>query len=139
MVEFVSIAAWVKKQKKNQDQIVRKVVLDVDRSLQRRSPVDTGRFKTNWQLGVDFKPTGYNYQSSSNTKLGMIDDSVIGLHAGSIPVQSGGHVYWLVNNLPYANALEDGHSKQAPAPWGIVNITLIKFEGIVDRAMSTLK
>lgn len=137
MVEFVSIAAWVKKQKKNQHELVKKIVLDVDRSFQLKSPVDTGRFKANWQLGVDLKPSGYDYSLSSTLQTGVIDQSLIAEHAASIPKEAGGNSYWLVNNLPYANALEDGHSKKSPH--GIVNITLVKFEGIVVRAMNTLK
>jgi len=139
MVQYVSIASWInKKQRPAQDQVIRKITLDIDRSLSRRSPVDTGRFKGNWQLGVNAQPLGYDWELKDKRPRGQVGDTV-GIHAGILPKQAAGGVYWLVNNLPYANALELGHSKQAPAPWGIVKITLIKFQGIVESAMSEVK
>lgn len=138
MVEFVSIAAWVDKQKDNHDEVTRKILFDIDKGFQLKSPVDTGRFKANWQLGVDFQPSGYDYSLGSNAQTGVIDTAVLSAHAAIIPKDAAGHVYWLVNNLPYANDLENGHSR-TKAPYGIVNITLIKFEGIVQRAMNTIK
>ena len=138
MVQFVSIGAWINnKQKPAQDRAIRKTILDMDRSTSMRSPVDTGRFKGNWMLGVDYQPMGYNWELKDKKPLGAVGDTV-GLHAGIIPKQAGGHVYWLVNNLPYANDLEAGHSKRQ-APAGIVGITLVKFEGIVERAMASVK
>lgn len=139
MVEFVSIASWINtKQRPAQHAVVRKITLDIDRSVSKRSPVDTGRFKGNWMLGVNSQPLGYNWALKDEKPKGQVGDTV-GIHAGILPKQAAGNVYWLVNNLPYANALEDGHSPQAPAPWGIVNITLIKFEGIVDTAMESVR
>lgn len=139
MVEFVSIAAWVNAQKGKQDKLTRKIVLDVDKGVSRRSPVDTGRFKGNWMMGVDFKPAGYDWELKDKKPLGAVGDTVT-IHDSMIPKVSAGHVYWLVNNLPYANALEWGHSKQTNNhPAGIVGLTLVQFDGIVERAMQSVK
>jgi hypothetical protein len=48
-----------------------------------------------------------------------------------------GHTIYIVNNLPYANALENGHSKQAPS--GMVKVTLQEFPGIVSAAAQEVR
>jgi len=40
---------------------------------------------------------------------------------------------FISNNLPYAQAIEDGHSKQAPA--GMVKVTVAEFLPIVNKAV----
>ena len=47
-----SIAAFRRKTNLSMDVINRKVCLDLTRAIVRRSPVDTGRFRGNWMLGV---------------------------------------------------------------------------------------
>jgi hypothetical protein len=42
----------------------------------------------------------------------------------------------LSNNLPYAWALEHGHSKQRPN--GFVGLTVLEFAAIVDKAAGGL-
>ncbi len=43
---------------------------------------------------------------------------------------------YIMNNLPYARALEYGHSKQAPA--GVVRITLAEVDSYVEAAVRSL-
>jgi hypothetical protein len=45
---------------------------------------------------------------------------------------AGGKIYYIVNNLPYAQRLDDGWSSQAPA--GIIGLALAEFDGMVLRA-----
>lgn len=138
MVEFVSIASWVNAQKGKQDLLTRKIILDIDKGVSKRSPVDTGRFKGNWMLGVNTKPAGYNWELKDKKPLGSIGDTVT-IHNSQIPRKTAGNVYWLVNNLPYAIDLEWGHSPQTNYhPAGIVGLTLVQFSGIVERAMSSV-
>ena len=42
-----------------------------------------------------------------------------------------------MNNLPYARALEDGHSSQAPA--GIVGRLQLEFKSIVEQVVADIK
>lgn len=73
-----------------------------------RSPVDTGRFRANNQVSIG----GADY-----SQISTIDQS------GSVTIQQGSaviaqgqpySVIYIQNNLPYAERLENGHSKQAP-------------------------
>jgi len=73
-----------------------------------RSPVDTGRFRANNQVslgGPDYGITTEVDKSGAAT-----------LQQGSAVIAQGKpySVIYIQNNLPYAEALENGHSKQAP-------------------------
>lgn len=126
------------------DRAVGHVVADVARELDERSPVGDasywthpapkgyigGRFRANWQMGVDSVPQG---------TLDRIDhDGTIALPAiiAEIPTHAAGKLYSMVNNVPYAMALEEGHSRQAPQ--GLVSLTAIGWQGKVDAAVKAL-
>lgn len=74
------------------------------------SPVDTGRFSSNWKLGVDQPDTATTQ-----------DTTPPAIH---VPPLVLGRVYYLTNSLPYAQRLEHGWSKQAPQ--GIVSIVAVE-------------
>jgi len=92
--------------------LLRVTVLETDARLKQQSPVDTGRFRVSWQIGQNAAdgvpapegsygagitpPKGSNYQPGQE-KLG--------------------NYYSIHNNLPYAEPLAQGNSKQAPAGW----------------------
>lgn len=93
-----------------------------------KSPVKTGRFRGNWQVGVGVMPSG---------ELDTVDasgSSTIALGVSHVPQQAAGAVYFIANNLPYAQALEDGHSTQAP-PGAIVAGTVAEYEAIIREAV----
>lgn len=140
MVEYVNISAWVLAQTRKQDQLVRKVVLGLDAAVSRRSPVDTGAFKANWMMGIGVQPTGFNENKFDKKPIGVAGDTVA-THAALFPRKgTAGHIYYIVNNAPYANALEIGHSTQTNNHRaGIVGLTLVEYDGIVERAMVSVK
>ncbi len=110
------------------DVVVKKVVLDISRSVIRKSPVDTGRFKGNWQYATGSAPTGEveTTDTSGSVTLANI--------AGQIPAHPAGLVHYIVNNLPYAQALEDGHSIQSPRN-NMVHDTVADFQRFIDDAI----
>lgn len=106
---------------------VRYIIMGVMREVVRKSPVDTGRFKGNWQYGMDSMPSG---------ELSTVDPSgsfTLNAIMRQIPSEAVGHVHYIVNNLPYAQALEDGHSTQSP-PGNMVAGTVAQFQQIVNEA-----
>lgn len=92
-----------------------------------------GQFRGNWQLGVNNKPTRILY--------GRIDPSGVNTVAhniGLIPVMaSRGYKFYLVNNLPYALVLEQGHSTQAPRAF--IYRVKREFNGIVRGIVADIK
>jgi hypothetical protein len=140
----LQLQQFAKKAAHNADLVVGKSVIGVAAEVDRRSPVGDaslwkskppkgyvgGRFRGNWQLGVNVVPTG---------ETGAIDPAgaeTQGRIIASIPEKASGKLYSLVNNAPYGQALEQGHSGQAPQ--GIVGLTVIRWQAIVDEAAGAL-
>lgn len=108
------------------DLVVRKTALSLGKSLVDKCPVDTGRFRGNWQYG-----TAVNTDTSSaNDKTGGV---VMGRIAAEIANWRSGQTIYLTNSLPYARSLEYGHSKQAPQ--GMVRITVADFKQTLRNAI----
>ncbi|HHN5892223.1 hypothetical protein [Enterobacter hormaechei] len=92
-----------------------------------------GRFKNNWYVGFDNQPTESNDtpdasgQGSNSRGLAMLEVFRVG-HVSSI---------YFTNNLPYAQALENGHSSQAPG--GMVGLTALDAAQYFREAMSEVR
>jgi hypothetical protein len=114
------------------EKLLRVTVLETDSRLKQQSPVDTGRFRFSWQIGENAAnstpapdgsygtaitpPKGDNYQAGQE-KLG--------------------NYYSVHNNLPYAEPLAQGSSKQAPAGW--VDRTAREMQRFVDQNWERIK
>lgn len=85
-----------------------------------------GRFRGAWEVTVGMPST---------TEPGRIDPSggeTIGAaHVALANYQVGPSIF-ITNSVPYAGALEYGHSKQAPQ--GVVRLTVAEFQSVVDAA-----
>lgn len=105
------------------DTVARKVTLDLFTSVVQKSPVDTGRFKANWNVGTT---PNVSFTASTNASRGLSEaQKAIGIPAGG--------VVYLSNGLPYARRLEYGYSRQAPA--GMVRLSVREFRQFVERAV----
>lgn len=122
----LDIDRFVKKAKGNLNLVVRKVALDLFRRVIMKSPVDTGRFKGNWQVAIGSIPGGTLRvdDKDGTATISRVTATTLGLKAGD--------VITLVNNLPYARPLEYGHSKQAPA--GMVRLSAMEYGAVVSKA-----
>ncbi|MHA0627180.1 hypothetical protein ACXZAQ_00700 [Citrobacter portucalensis] len=92
-----------------------------------------GRFKNNWYVGLDNQPTETNDipdasgQGSNSRGLAVLEVFRVG-QVNSI---------YFTNNLPYAQALENGHSNQAPG--GMVGLTALDAAQYFREAMSEVR
>ena len=84
-------------------------VLETDSRVKMLSPVDLGRFRASWQVGQNAAPGG---QKPEGTYTGTPQIERIGYQQEKL-----GNIYSVHNNLPYAEPLANGSSKQAPAGW----------------------
>jgi hypothetical protein len=113
-------AAVLKRAGDKADLVVRKSAIDLGKSLIQMSPVDTGRFRGNWQFGI----------SAIDQATNSPPDQGGGTTNGRLVTKIGswrwGEIIYLTNSLAYARRLEYGWSKQAPA--GMVRITVANFE-----------
>lgn len=111
--------------------VQKKLAFEILRRVISKSPVDTGRYRGNWQLGVGSRPTGTitpvrlsvprgkdePFRAPNPASAGDLADANSKLAAMQKP-----ELVNIVNNLPYAQPIEDGHSQQAPA--GVLAVTL---------------
>ncbi|EJB8470240.1 hypothetical protein MW376_000267 [Citrobacter freundii] len=92
-----------------------------------------GRFKNNWYVGLDSQPTQSNDtpdasgQGSNSRGMAVLEVFRVG-QVNSI---------YFTNNMPYAVALESGHSGQAPG--GMVGITALDAAQLFREAMSEVR
>lgn len=91
------------------EKLLRVAVFETDARLKSASPVDTGRFRVSWQVGENAAPGG---EKPEGTYTGIPAIERIGYQQEKL-----GNVYSVHNNLPYAERLAQGWSKQAPAGW----------------------
>jgi hypothetical protein len=88
---------------------IKSVALNFLRIVTFASPVDTGRFRANWTVGVN-SPDDNNYQNrrSAQSNIARQSRAIKALNATPLTV------IYISNNLPYARRLNNGWSKQAP-------------------------
>ena len=114
------------------------------RGIIKMSPVDTGRFRANWMVGMktpSTETTESTDKTGGTTAMNM---------AQYINAQKDSYEFTMANNLPYAHMLEyggynpslvgpqqstsktvNGYSRQAPN--GMVRVNVAMFQAILDE------
>ena len=105
-IKVEDIGRYVEQQ---MEKLLRAAVLETDSLLKQASPVDTGRFRASWQVGENAAPGGIAPEGKYPAAAPL---SRIGYSQETI-----GNIYSVHNNLPYAEPLANGSSKQANAGW----------------------
>ena len=86
--------------------VVQKLSLDALKGVVEKSPVDTGRFRGNWNVGLGAPDL------STSTETDKEGGSTVSQGSAEIEGVEPYVAIWVTNNLPYATALEFGHSKK---------------------------
>lgn len=111
--------------------VVRMTALELGGQMVDRSPVDTGRFKSNWMTGVGAMDSS---TTTAADKSGQPSRTKLQTQiAGWKP----GQTIWITNSLPYAYRLEHGWSKQAPG--GMVRLAVQDYANAVAKAAREVK
>jgi len=127
--------AWERKTERKMDLAVRKIALEMFRKIILKSPVDTGRFRGNWQLAIGSVPEG---TLELDDKTGT---ATIAKGAATVMGINAGDTIYFANNLPYARRLEEGgypdgpkveNGRSSQAPNGMVALTIQEFQSIVS-------
>jgi hypothetical protein len=130
MTFTLAINNWNDKTKARLTLAVRKIAMDVFSRVILRSPVDTGRFRGNWQVAIGAVADGI---LEVDDRTGRATVSRATAEAMKL---NAGDMITLVNNLPYAWRLETGWSKQAPA--GMVGLAVAEYRPMVDKVAAEL-
>ena len=127
----LDIQAFVAKAKKNPETVMRAVSLKLFSAIIKASPVDTGRFRMNWQISGAEERNGLipGVDKTGATAINRVSSYVMN------------KVVWreftLTNNLPYAQRLEYGWSKQAPV--GMVRVNIARFQQLLNEEAAKVK
>lgn len=112
---------------------LRGTALDLFASIMKRTPVDTGRLRGNWQVELNRPATG---EVDATAQQAIAKGSSVTGRAKLID-----SVY-VVNNLPYAAVIERGRIEgnrrvgakgSLQAPFGMVRVTINDFKQIVEK------
>lgn len=125
MAFTIPLGQLAEKMKADLETVVRKSTFDVFAKVNLKTPVDTGRFRHNWNVSqgtVDTTTTEGTDQTRAAAQIAKV---------WTLPL---GGVTYMANSLPYAIPLEYGHSKQQPA--GMVRVTAVEFDDSVRRALA---
>lgn len=122
-----NFAKLLKNAGKRAEDVVTLTALQLQSSMVQMSPVRTGRFKGNWQIGLD--AVNFNIEDAP------LSDAV-GRTAAVLPSWIPGQTIYLTNSLPYARRLEYGWSKQAPQ--GMVRLTVQNYSRALAAAVRDL-
>ena len=106
------LAKFENKVKRDTELMFVSLCLSIQKETMRKTPVDTGRLRSNWFLGVN-KVANSEGEVSYNIKLG--------------------DVVYLTNNLPYARRIEyEGWSNQASN--GMLMPTVMEHQAEIRKA-----
>lgn len=115
------IEAFAKKTNMSVDRAIRGTSIKLFSAVILASPVDTGRFRANWQA------------SNERPASGEVNDFADPVNKVATYINGApfANEFTLANNLPYAYKLEFGYSDQAPQ--GMVRINVARFQSILDE------
>ena len=132
MMSFtLGIKNFVEKAKKNPETVARQVSFKLFSAVIKASPVDTGRFRMNWQTAGAVAPSGI-IDGTDKGGAGAIGDA-----ASYIFAASDWNEFTLTNNLPYAERLEYGWSNQAPQ--GVVRVNITRFNTLLEEEAAKVR
>lgn len=140
----LELEAFAKKCGDNADLVIKKVIIDLGTSLVEKSPVGDakywkkppppgyvgGRFRGNWQYGLNA------VNATTTEAIDPSGSATIETIVGKVEDKASGNIHYLTNSLPYAQRLEEGWSRQAPA--GFVILTTIEFQFFINDAVKGL-
>ena len=132
------ISKFVDKTEGKMEKVVKMSFVQLSANVIRRSPVGDptkwkgsapkgyagGRFRANWQASIGSPVSGEIDSTNASVATGSVVNAT--KRFGD---------YYLMNNLPYAKRLEEGHSRQASD--GIVKLAVAEWSSIV-RIMTGL-
>ena len=133
----------LKKAGGNAEEVVRQAAILLQNNMIMKSPVDSGRFKGNWQCGIGGINSAIT-ERKDTTPLGDYDH--VGASLATEGVLKGwkpGQTINLTNSLPYARVLEYGRANGAPgsmqAPNGMVRISVQNYASHVAKVASEIR
>ena len=125
MTFALDLSKAIEKAKDKAELATRKITLELFSNVILKSPVDTGRFRANWNcsIGSPDKSTSAETDKSGAGSIGRVRSEVT-------KYTLDGRSIFLANSLPYAERLENGWSDQAPQ--GMVRLSIVEINNAIN-------
>lgn len=139
----LDVSKFVEKAKKNPETVMRAVSMRLFSDIIYESPVDTGRFKLNWQAA------GPTPRSGTLSGVDPTGKAAVASMETYIKNSAQWSEFTLTNNLPYAAVIEfggypgsgpntvGGYSKQAPN--GVVRVNIARIESLLNQETAKVR
>lgn len=120
----LDLSKQIEAAKDNAELVAKKIIIELFNRVIQKSPVDTGRFRANWNcsIGSPDLSTSQAIDPSGSVASSRATATVVSYTLNEQSV-------FLTNNLPYAERLENGWSKQAPN--GMVRLSVMEVQNSV--------
>lgn len=129
----LDVKRFAEKAKKNPEIVMRQVSMKLFSAIILGSPVDTGRFRNNWFA------SGATPSRETTPYTGKQGTAAIS-RVSKVITEARGYGWTeltLTNNLPYAQRLEYGWSKQAPQ--GVVRVNITRFNTLLNEEAAKVR
>lgn len=126
-----SISDWITSVDKAIPDVVSGTVIKAANAIVDLSPVDTGRFKANWQITAN-SPAAQSLNEYDQT--GGQTKTYLARQARAVAASRGTKVIYITNRLDYAGDLEYGSSRQAPA--GVLGVVQVRLGRYFEEAVA---
>lgn len=108
---LVAFRAWLRRVFRkdlpsHNELVLKRLAFEAFKRIIFRTPVDTGRLRGNWQASVGQPKTN---QLQRKDKPGA---ATLAAGLAALSDVPPGTVVWITNNLPYAEAIENGHGAE---------------------------
>lgn len=135
-----SLAAFAKKTETTMDEAYRGIVIELFSSVIADTPVDEGRARGNWQVGIGSPPGGITMRLDDTGPAGSPQAKRTGgaINAVLTAKYDIHETAWLANNLPYIVRLEYEHWSEQ-APHGMVRKNMARVERIVNEVAAGVR
>lgn len=110
--------------------VLKKTALDLFKKIVKKTPRETGRAQASWIMSQQIPNTSYVAPKLEKGKKYSISEALSNAKLGDVYPYS---IIFITNNLEYIEALELGHSSQAPQ--GMVRMSLIELENELKQAI----
>jgi hypothetical protein len=117
------------------NKLARAIAMDALKGVVLKTPVDTGRARGNWEVTTGKPSVNVDIASYEGKHIPeklaetVVASRAIENGAGVIATaEPEKQVIWVSNNVPYIEELENGSSKQARNPDGMVMRTLLEIK-----------
>lgn len=99
---------------KHLNKTVRLTALAVYGQVVKLTPVDTGRARGNWWVGLNVVPSTA-FPAETKAEGASLQRAALADAQQQIDAYKNDHILYVSNNLPYIRKLNEGSSMQAPA------------------------